>query len=45
MLSRIVEAEMGDDHDKRLVFESDKESSDDKEEEDTIGGGGMRGLR
>ena len=38
VLSRVVEAEMGGDHDKRLVFESDSESSDEEEEEDDIRG-------
>ena len=37
VLSRVAEAEMGGDHDKRLVFESDSESSDEEEEDDFRG--------
>ena len=38
VLSRVAKAEMGGDHDKRLVFDSDSESSDEEEEKDDIRG-------
>lgn len=38
VLSHVAEAEMGGDHDKRLVFDSDSESSDEEEEKDDIRG-------